>query len=190
MRLLAATALAVTLAVSGACSDDAIESSDESTTTTTAAAATGEPAGSVDETVPTSSVPLPEAVGLDQPAELGEALTAAVTSVQAGQSEATLPGEVAGPSVTVTVALRNVSPTPVDVSSVTVDLRDAQDLPAYQVTTPPAEPFTGTISPGAEATATYVFTIDPAQRAGARLIITHATDDVDTVVFTGDLPNA
>ena len=110
-------------------------------------------------------------------------LTANVTSVEAYTATATRPGEVSGPAVKVTLKLVNDTGSDFPVSTATVNAYyGSASTPASSVAGDSAsKPFTGTLKPGATATAVYVFTVPAADsgdvtltlsdQAGAQLVV-------------------
>lgn len=110
-------------------------------------------------------------------------LTATVTSVEAYTATATRPGEVSGPAVKVTLKLVNDTGSDFAVSTATVNAYyGSASTPADPVQgDSAAKPFTGTLKPGATATAVYVFTVPSADsgdvtltlsdQAGAQLVV-------------------
>lgn len=110
-------------------------------------------------------------------------LTANVTSVEAYTATATRPGEVSGPAVKVTLKLVNDTGSDFPVSTATVNAYyGSASTPASSVEGDSAsKPFTGTLKPGATATAVYVFTVPAADsgdvtltlsdQAGAQLVV-------------------
>jgi hypothetical protein len=194
---LCAAAVAIVLA---GCSNDEPESGRSTTSTTpstdvttsTAAdpsAGAGTPVGDVGEVEPTPPpAGLAASVALDQRAEFGNGVTARITSIEPIDAQSSLPGEISGPAVQFTIEVTNGTPAEINMDAVTVDLRDAAGLPAYQITTAPAEPFSGSVAPGDSTTGRYVFTLAPENRSNAFLTINYSAD-TPTVVLTGDLPN-
>ncbi|MFE4950627.1 hypothetical protein ACFQ9V_11040 [Leifsonia sp. NPDC056665] len=110
-------------------------------------------------------------------------LTAKVASVESYTATATRPGEVSGPAVRVTLTLVNSTGSDFPVSTATVNAYyGSASTPADPVQgDASAKPFSGTLKPGATATAVYVFTVPAADsgdvtltlsdQAGARLVV-------------------
>lgn len=110
-------------------------------------------------------------------------LTAKVASVESYTATATRPGEVSGPAVKVTLTLVNSTGSPFALSTATVNAYyGSASTPADPVQgDASAKPFSGTLKPGATATAVYVFTVPAADagdvtltlsdQAGARLVV-------------------
>ena len=110
-------------------------------------------------------------------------LTAKVASVESYTATATRPGEVSGPAVKVTLTLVNSTGSDFPVSTATVNAYyGSASTPADPVQgDASAKPFSGTLKPGASATAVYVFTVPAADagdvtltlsdQAGAQLVV-------------------
>lgn len=110
-------------------------------------------------------------------------LTAKVASVESYTATATRPGEVSGPAVKVTLTLVNSTGSDFALSTATVNAYyGSASTPADPVQgDASAKPFSGTLKPGASATAVYVFTVPAADagdvtltlsdQAGARLVV-------------------
>ncbi len=203
-----AVALAAATLLFGACSSDdtsgeAASKKKDSTTTTTVAADGAETTTTVaDAAGPTTEAPsagelaVPgiagatlDPVAMDQPAEFGNGVTAKITSIEATDAEASMPGETSGPAVQVTVEVVNGTGGPIDLSSVTVDLLDPTGASYTQVTTEAATPFAGQLDAGGTTTGSYLFRIAPEERADVRLTVKYSSD-TPIAVFTGSVPNA
>jgi hypothetical protein len=110
-------------------------------------------------------------------------LTANVVSVESYTATATRAGEVSGPAVKVSLRLTNGTGAAFALSTATVNAYYGSDAtPAAPVAGDKgAKPFTGTLQPGASATAVYVFSVPADQdgsvtvtlsdQAGARLVV-------------------
>ncbi|MGO1488734.1 MAG: hypothetical protein ACTHWA_09275 [Arachnia sp.] len=79
--------------------------------------------------------------------------------IDALETSAKGPGQVAGPALVVTVLVKNESEKPVDTSGVEVSLEDTEGNPASGIIGEPASWFKGSVDPGAEETGVYVFTV-------------------------------
>jgi hypothetical protein len=110
-------------------------------------------------------------------------LTANVVSVESYTATATRPGEVSGPAVKVTLRLTNGTGGAFPLSTATVNAYyGSSATPAAPVAgDSAAKPFTGSLQPGASATAVYVFTVPAdddeavtvtlSDQAGAQLVV-------------------
>jgi hypothetical protein len=137
-------------------------------------------------TGPTEDVDAPPpaqpAVALDQPAAVGDGVTASITSIEPIQGTGTGRGNVAGPALRVTVRIDNGTAKPVSLDGVTVGLTSGEDqTPASSLDDPSQLPFAGTVGPGDTADGTYVFslpedsrdpvTVSVGYRAGAPILV-------------------
>jgi hypothetical protein len=110
-------------------------------------------------------------------------LTANVVSVESYTATAKRAGEVSGPAVKVTLRLTNGTGGAFPLSTASVNAYYGSDAtPAAPVAgDPAAKPFSGSLAPGAAATAVYVFSVPADQdgsvtltlsdQAGARLVV-------------------
>lgn len=125
---------------------------------------------------------------IDGSAEVFTGVTATVTNLESVQGEARGPGEIAGPSIRVTIALTNDTSTTLDLSSVIANAYSgpASD-PAIQLDNPGSAPFTGAIEPGGSSTGVYVFNIPLANRDQVTIELDYGAE-VPSVLFTGAAP--
>jgi hypothetical protein len=147
------------------------------------------PAPTPTPTGPTSDVdelpPSLPAVALDEEADVGNGISAAIVSVEAIDGTATGPGNVAGPAVRVTVRLANGTAAPLSLDGVAVDLAHGSDLtPASPLDDPSARPFTGTVAAGDSADGVYVFSVDEQSRESVTVSVGYQAG-APFMVFTG-----
>jgi hypothetical protein len=144
------------------------------------------PAGNIDQIVPEVPVTTAPAVGLTDTADFGGQVSARITQVNAIQAAATLPGEVSGPAVAVTLEISNSSARAIGLDSVTVTLTDAAGDPAGSIAADPAAPLSGVLDAGAAKSGTYVFTVPADQRNPVTVTATYSSG-APTLVFTGQV---
>jgi hypothetical protein len=124
-------------------------------------------------------------VPLDQPAAVGDGVTARVVSLDAVDATGVGPGNVTGPALRVTVALTNGTADALPLGGVAVDLASGPELvPASPVNDPSAAPFSGTVAAGGTAQGVYVFSIAAADRADVTLSVGYEAG-APVLVFTG-----
>ncbi|MEH0110277.1 hypothetical protein V6N00_11245 [Tersicoccus sp. MR15.9] len=111
----------------------------------------------------------------------------ALTKVEAVDGKAVMPGEIAGPSVRVTVTVTNGGGRPVDLDLFAVNAYVGKDaVPARTVVEPGGRPFSGTLATGRTASGIYLFTIPRDQRDQVRVTVNYLSQQPD-VVFEGSL---
>lgn len=87
-----------------------------------------------------------------------------ITSARGISVTTSLPGEIGGPVVELTLVITNGSKHAVPLDTVVVNAADSTHAPAGPVTTSPARPLSGTLAPGKKASGVYVFSIKPDRR--------------------------
>jgi hypothetical protein len=195
LAVVAAALVVLALTSGGSGSDPAAASPGTATATSAApsaapatvvlapAADTPEPTGpTTDADEPPASLP---PVALDQPAAVGNGVTAEVVSLEAVDATGVGPGNVTGPALRVTVELTNGTTGVLPLGGVAVDLASGPELvPASPVNDPSAAPFTGTVAAGGTAQGVYVFSIAAGDRADVTLSIGYEAG-APILVFTG-----
>ena len=141
----------------------------------------GEPTGA-DPDDPASREQPP--VALDASPVVTDGITLRVESLTAVDAAAALPGEVAGPGVSVVLVVDNAADQPFDLSTTVVNVYSgAAGTPADAVSTG-TSPFPGEAPAGTTTTATYVFAVPAEERDQVRVTVDTAVD-LPTVVFEG-----
>jgi len=163
--------LCVAVVVASACSDDggtkkAKHKSETTTTTTTTTVAGGQTSTTTGGSgVASNRLP---AVGVGTAAPLAQNLFVTVKKVEPVTLEAHGVGETAGPGALVTVEVRNATSAPLDLATMAVNAHYGT-TPATPNGAPPAQPFSGSLAPGATATGKYAFRV-PAGQAGSIVV--------------------
>ena len=130
------------------------------------------------------------AVDMTSPADFGTGMTARVAGLESVDGVAEGPGEVAGPSVRVTVVLTNGTGADVSLDTTVVNLyAGAQLTPGEPLSGPGVSVFSGTLAPGAEATGVYVFRVPADQRDHLQITVSYDPTST-TVLFEGPGPAA
>ena len=193
----------------GACtgqSQDAPTGAASTVTSSTAPAGTGATSGSAQAEVPAPPADLPtepsdpkdapepagpverktaKPVPLDTKATVAKGVVARVTKVEAVEGEATLPGEVAGDALRVTVTIDNDTDEALDLASAIVNLfHGADDTPATTLSGPGAAPLPATVAAGARGSGTFVFRIP--ERGVPIHVEVDVAADLTIVAFEGD----
>jgi hypothetical protein len=201
--LLLVAAAVVTLLLTTGGSDDAAgdaAASSPSASATSAAPTSAAPTSAAPETVvPAAETPEPTGptadanegppslspVALDQPAAVGNGITAEVVALDAIDGSAVGPGNVSGPALRATVRIVNGTDAPVALGGVAVDLAYGPELvPASPLGDASALPFSGTVEAGGTAEGVYVFSIAEADRDEITLSVGYQAG-APFLVFTG-----
>ncbi|HEY5822672.1 MAG TPA: hypothetical protein VIT20_11890 [Propionibacteriaceae bacterium] len=127
-------------------------------------------------------------VPLDDDEEVKPGLTAEVDKIEAVTGQAEGPGEVGGPAIRFTVKLVNAGDQaqPLDTTVVNVYYGD-QATPASSLSGPGVTPLPDSVRPGAEVSATYVFTVPRASRDKVLITVDYSVD-TSVVAFRGRAP--
>jgi len=163
-------AIAVFLTTRGGGSDDAAAAS---TATVPGDPVSSEPAPTNPPTPepsgPTADAtdlpPTLSAVGLTDPAAVGDGVTGRLVSIDAVQGTGEGVGNIDGPSLLVTVELTNGTDAPVSFDAVAAEAYTGEDMtPATLLDDPQANPLRGTVDPGDSVTGSYVFYVPESER--------------------------
>jgi len=130
--------------------------------------------------VPVTSAP---PVALTDTADFGGKVTAKIAEITPIQATATLPGEISGPAVAVTVEVDNGSADTIGLDSVTVTLTDSAGNPASTVSGSTGE-LSGALAAAGSAKGMYVFTV-PADARNPVTVTVNYSSGAPTLVFTG-----
>ncbi len=104
-------------------------------------------------------------VAIDEPAEPEPQVEVRLTSIEAVEGEANIPGDVGGPSLRVTVTIDNATSAALDLTSAVVNLYYGADrLPAIDLLEPGKVDFPGNVRAGETASGTFVFLIPVDER--------------------------
>jgi hypothetical protein len=139
--------------------------------------------GDVESTVEAKPEPSKKPVRLDKPGRTGTGLTARLTTIKAIDAKAQLPGEVAGPALSLSVEVSNTGAKTVDLNAVVVTVLDSDEAPGGEMSSAPAKPLKGKLSAGKTVRGVYVFTIDKNKRNP--VTVTVSISDAPVLVFTG-----
>jgi hypothetical protein len=142
--------------------------------------------GNVSETVHPLPVRTLQVAPLTGAVNFGGGVVGAISGVEAINATTKLPGEIGGAAIKVTVEIKNDSNRAISLDAVVVNAQDSTEAPAIQVTTPPAESFSGSLRPGHTATGVYVFTIDKAKRSPVTVSVTYSAA-APVARFKGDV---
>jgi hypothetical protein len=141
------------------------------------------PAGNIEEIVPEVPVTTAPPVALTDTADFGGKVTAKIAEVAPIQATATLPGEVSGPAIAVTVEVNNGSADTIGLDSVTVTLTDSAGNVASNVTGSTGA-LSGALGAAGTAKGMYVFSVPADARNPVTVTVTYSSG-APTLVFTG-----
>lgn len=182
---------AVTAATEPAAPADPAASADPAAPAETAAAPepTSPPTtGDINEVVEAVPVETLAPTPLVEPVEVQGTARVEIVGVDRVEAEARLPGEIAGPSLAVTVAVANTSGIAIDLTGVTVNLFDAAGTASAPLTSSPNAPLVGELAPGSGAEGVYLFDFG-ADRSEPITVEVSAVVGTPTAVFVGPVPS-
>lgn len=152
-------------------------SASSSTLPTAEPGSTLPPAGSGDDTI-----------GFDDTAPVSDAVTVKIESLEAVDGEASQPGEVAGPSIRVTIAFTNTGSEAYSLTGAVANAYYGADLtPAIELVAPGGVPFPEQAAAGETVRGTFIFNIPEDQRDTVRVTVDYAAAE-PAVVFEGAAP--
>gem|GEM_PF-2943429 len=152
-------------------------------TPATTSAPTQEP-GDANEVVDAAPQEELEPVDLDEESGEIDGISVEISDISRIDAEAELPGETGGPALLVTIELTNNGSVTADLSTVTVNLADAEGATSTPLTASPAAPFDGTLDADESATAMYVFSF-PDDRVGPVTVDVSPAPELPVARFVG-----
>ncbi|GAB2979461.1 hypothetical protein [Frigoribacterium salinisoli] len=147
----------------------------------------GDPAAGTEPPATTGDAPVDREqppVALDASPVLVDGITLRVESLTAVDADAALPGEVAGPGVSVTIVVDNAGDEALDLSTTVVNAYSGEDLTPGETVSTGTSRLPDRVEAGSTATGTYVFTV-PAEERDAVRVTVDAAVDLPTIVFEG-----
>ena len=144
---------------------------------------TPEPAGPTEDAteLPPSLTP----VGFDEPAAVGNGITAEVVSLEAIEATGEGAGNIAGPALRVSIRITNGTTGPVSLDGVAVDLTYGEEqAPASPIGDPSSAFFAGSLGPSESREGVYVFTVPADDRELVTLSVGYQAG-APFMVFTG-----
>lgn len=125
-------------------------------------------------------------VDLGSDSERAGGVVVTLENIESIQGVATMPGDVAGPALRLTIAVRNGSSADVSLDTVVVNgYRDSDRTPLESLAAPGGKPFGGTVAPGGEARGVYIFRVGSSQRADVTFTVDLQAGEPASV-FRGD----
>jgi hypothetical protein len=148
------------------------------------------PSSTAPVATPTESPAVPEEkppTAIDRPAPITPGLTAEISRVEAVDGTARGPGEVAGPSLRVTVTIENSTAADASLNATVVSAYYGADrTPAPELREPGGSPLPAVVGAGKTVTGVYIFTVPEDQRNNVTLMVDYSVD-VAPLVFQGDV---
>jgi hypothetical protein len=126
------------------------------------------------------------AIDLATAGDFGNGVTARITQITPIQATASLPGDLEGPAIAVTIEIDNTSPTPVGLTGAAVTLTDSAGNQAANSSGNSAAPLAGMVVEGGKATGTYVFVVPPDARNPVTITVGYSPSS-PTLVFAGEV---
>jgi hypothetical protein len=133
---------------------------------------------------PIEPVKTKKAVPLNTTGDFGTGLTVRLSSIAAVKGTATVPGEIAGPAIKLTVVARNGADRAVDLNSVVVFVSFGRERTPASELSEGARPLTGRVAPDDSRTGTYIYTVPEDEREQLRVEISYS-GKAPTVAFEG-----
>ena len=148
--------------------------------------APSESSDSAEEETPASSEPRPTAppIALDQVAEPAEGVRVTLGSITPFDGQASVPGEVEGPALQVTVNVENTSKTEALTDTLIVNVYYGPDRTPANILVRPRQDLPVTIPAGESAKGVYGFSV-PADARGQILVEVDLAVDLPVVLFEG-----
>lgn len=143
-------------------------------------------AGSIDSVVPTQEVSSVPEAPIAGEARLKDKVRVRITTVQAIEAKATIPGDVAGPAVQFDVVVSNGTDQPVPAGNAVVNVSGRDKSPAVMLVGAPTSPFKGDVGARKTATATYAFRVPKDQRVPIRIEVS-IDPSLPVAHFTGNV---
>ncbi|MGV8858334.1 hypothetical protein [Rhodoglobus sp.] len=125
-------------------------------------------------------------IAIDKPGVITTGLTAQISKVEEVDGTARGPGEVAGPSLRVTVTITNTSSDAATLRTAVVSCYFGADrTPAQELREPGGVPLPESVSANSAVDGVYVFTVPPEERDNITILVDYSVD-VSPLVFQGD----
>ncbi|WP_285024879.1 hypothetical protein [Plantibacter sp. ME-Dv--P-122b] len=128
------------------------------------------------------------AIGFDDSAAIGDAVSVRIESLEAVDGEASQPGEVAGPSIRVTIAFTNSGSEAYSLAGAVANAYYGADLtPGIELAAPGGVVFPEQVAAGETVRGTFIFNIPEDARDTVRVTVDYAAAE-PAVVFEGAAP--
>jgi hypothetical protein len=128
-------------------------------------------------------------VPLKTPTQVKAGLTAKITKLEAVQGKAQGPGEIDGPAVRFKLTLTNSGDKAVPLDTTVVNLFYGEGLtPGLELREPGGSPLPASVSPGGDASGTYIFVVPRGERGDVLITVDYSVD-VSVTAFRGKAPS-
>ena len=149
------------------------------------------PSATADPSTPPAEGPAAPTVrppaAIDEAAPITPGLTAEISRVEAVDGTARGPGEVAGPSLRVTVSIVNSTAADAPLNTTVVSSYFGADrTPAPELREPGGSPLPAVVRAGTTVTGVYIFTVPEDERRNVTIMVDYSVD-VDPLIFQGDI---
>lgn len=156
-----------------------------------------DPEPSDDASAPATDEPTDPAAGgevtdeireFDDTAPVGEGVTVALSDLEAVEGEASMPGEIAGPSLRFTVTFTNDSDEAYSLTGAVTNVYYGTDqIPAIELAEPGGSALPAEVGPGETATGVFIYNVPTDDRDQVRITVDYAAAE-PAVVFEGEGP--
>lgn len=137
---------------------------------------------------PVDQPPAADPVPIGDPAEIAPSLTAKIVEIEAVEGEAQGPGEVAAPSIRVTVEVDNATKEASSLGTAVVTAYyGSASTPAAELREPGGRAFPDSVAAGETAEAVYVFSVPPDERDDVTILVDYALEYAP-LQFHGEVP--
>lgn len=124
----------------------------------------------------------------DDEAPIDEGVTVTMSGLESVEGEASMPGEIAGPSLRFDVTFTNDSDEAYSlISAVTNVYYGDEQIPAIELAEPGGVALPAEVAPGETATGTFVYNVPTEDRDRVRITVDYAAAE-PSVVFEGSAP--
>lgn len=148
-------------------------------------AAPTDPAPPVQPGEPGALRPTAAPVPIDAPAAPAPQVEVQLVQIEAVEGVANIPGEVGGPSLRVTVRVRNATSAALDLTTAVVNLyHGAERSPAIELLEPGRQELPASVAPGGEATGAFIFRV-PTDARDDVLVEFDLSTDATVLLFAG-----
>jgi hypothetical protein len=124
----------------------------------------------------------------DDEAPVAEGVTVAMSDLESVDGEASMPGEIAGPSLRFSVTFTNDGDEAYSLVAAVTNVYYGDDqIPAIELAQPGGKALPSEVAPGESVTGTFVYNVPTDQRDRVRITVDYAAAD-PAVVFEGSAP--